>query len=50
MNIQRFDDEDALVAALATRVLDAIVAKPGCVLGLPTGRTPLAVRIASCAS
>ena len=42
MTIQRFDDEDALAAALATRVLAAIVANPELVLGLPTGRTPLA--------
>ena len=42
MTIQRFDDEDALAAALAARVLEAIVANPELVLGLPTGRTPLA--------
>ena len=42
MTIQRFGDEDALAAALATRVLEAIVANPELVLGLPTGRTPLA--------
>ena len=42
MTIQRFDDEDALAAALATRVAEAIVANPELVLGLPTGRTPLA--------
>ena len=42
MTIQRFDDDDALAAALATRVLEAIVANPELVLGLPTGRTPLA--------
>ncbi len=41
MNIERFPDEDALSSALATRVLDCIVAKPDLVLGLPTGRTPL---------
>ena len=43
MIIQRFDDDDALAAALATRVLEAIVARPALVLGLPTGRTPLAL-------
>ena len=43
MIIQRFDNEDALAAALAARVLEAIVASPGLVLGLPTGRTPLAL-------
>lgn len=42
MTIQRFDDEDALAAALATRVIEAIAANPELVLGLPTGRTPLA--------
>lgn len=41
MIIERFDDDDALAAALATRVLAAIVANPALVLGLPTGRTPL---------
>jgi glucosamine-6-phosphate deaminase len=41
VTIQRFDNEDALAAALATRVLEAIVANPTLVLGLPTGRTPL---------
>ena len=43
VTIQRFENEDALAAALATRVLDAIVANPRLVLGLPTGRTPLAL-------
>jgi glucosamine-6-phosphate deaminase len=41
VNIERFEDEDALSAALATQVLETIVAKPSLVLGLPTGRTPL---------
>ena len=41
MNIERFEDEDALSSALATLVLEAIVARPSLVLGLPTGRTPL---------
>ena len=41
MNIERFEDEDALSSALATRVLEAIIARPSLVLGLPTGRTPL---------
>jgi glucosamine-6-phosphate deaminase len=40
--IQRFDDEDALASALAARVLETIIANPRAVLGLPTGRTPLA--------
>jgi glucosamine-6-phosphate deaminase len=39
--IERFEDEDALSAALATFVLESIVANPALVLGLPTGRTPL---------
>jgi glucosamine-6-phosphate deaminase len=39
--IERFDDADALAAALARRVADAIAANPALVLGLPTGRTPL---------
>ncbi len=41
MNIERFDDEPALSAALAARVLGQIIAQPSVVLGLPTGRTPL---------
>ena len=43
MNIERFTDDDALAAALAKRVLDAIAANPAIVLGLPTGRTSLAL-------
>jgi glucosamine-6-phosphate deaminase len=39
--IDRFDDDDALSAALATEVLERIVSRPSLVLGLPTGRTPL---------
>jgi glucosamine-6-phosphate deaminase len=39
--IERFEDDDALSAALATHVLERIVARPSLVLGLPTGRTPL---------
>jgi glucosamine-6-phosphate deaminase len=39
--IERFEDDEALSAALATRVLETIVARPRLVLGLPTGRTPL---------
>jgi glucosamine-6-phosphate deaminase len=41
VNIERFDDDEALSAALATHVLELIVARPSLVLGLPTGRTPL---------
>jgi glucosamine-6-phosphate deaminase len=39
--IERFEDDDALSAALATQVLERIVARPSLILGLPTGRTPL---------
>ena len=41
MNIERFDNESELSAALAAHVLEAIAAQPDLVLGLPTGRTPL---------
>jgi glucosamine-6-phosphate deaminase len=41
VNIERFEDEDALSSALAAQVLETMVAKPSLVLGLPTGRTPL---------
>ena len=41
MIIERFEDEDALSAVLATFVLESIVKNPALVLGLPTGRTPL---------
>jgi glucosamine-6-phosphate deaminase len=41
VNIQRFEHDEALSAALATAVLETIVANPRLVLGLPTGRTPL---------
>jgi glucosamine-6-phosphate deaminase len=41
VNIERFDDDAALSAALATNVLERIIARPSLVLGLPTGRTPL---------
>jgi glucosamine-6-phosphate deaminase len=41
VNIERFDDEQALSAALATRVIETITAQPSLVLGLATGRTPL---------
>jgi glucosamine-6-phosphate deaminase len=37
-----FDDADAVASALARRVADAIAGKPDIVLGLPTGRTPMA--------
>jgi len=41
--IQRFPDEDALASALASRLLAAIIQSPRLVLGLPTGRSPLAL-------
>jgi glucosamine-6-phosphate deaminase len=41
VNIERFEDDETLSAALATHVLELIVARPALVLGLPTGRTPL---------
>ena len=41
MNIERFEDDEALSSALAANVLETIVARPSLVLGLPTGRTPL---------
>ena len=43
MNIERFDDDDLLAATLATRLIEAISLKPRIVLGLPTGRTPVAL-------
>ncbi len=43
MTTERFHDQDALAAALATRVLEAVVANPALVLGLPTGRTTVAL-------
>jgi len=41
VTIERFEDDEALSSALATRLLEAIIARPSLVLGLPTGRTPL---------
>jgi glucosamine-6-phosphate deaminase len=38
-----FRDEEALARALASRLLDQINRQPTLVLGLPTGRTPLAL-------
>jgi glucosamine-6-phosphate deaminase len=38
-----FSDEDALAEALASRILDEIRRAPSLVLGLPTGRTPVAL-------
>jgi len=41
VNIERFEDDEALSAALASHVLETIIRRPSLVLGLPTGRTPL---------
>ena len=43
MTIQQFTDEDTLASALAARLIDQVAANPLLVLGLPTGRTPLAL-------
>ncbi len=43
MNIERFDNEDLLASSLATRLLEAITLNPQIALGLPTGRTPIAL-------
>ncbi len=43
MTIERFDNQDVLASTLATRLLKAISLKPRIVLGLPTGRTPVAL-------
>ena len=42
MDIRIFDSPEATAAALARRVARALVEKPSLVLGLPTGRTPVA--------
>jgi glucosamine-6-phosphate deaminase len=38
-----FDSEEAVADALADRLIDAVRHRPSLVLGLPTGRTPLAL-------
>lgn len=43
MTIETFEDEEALAAALASRLIDAIIRSPRVVLGLPAGRTPVAL-------
>jgi len=43
VNIERFDNEDVLASTLAARLIEAISLKPRIVLGLPTGRTPVAL-------
>ena len=42
MDIRVLDTADHVAAAVAGRVADAIAARPELVLGLPTGRTPIA--------
>ena len=42
MKIQVFDAPDAVACAVAERVANALAARPALVLGLPTGRTPIA--------
>jgi len=41
--IETFDNEEALASALAERLIDAVTRSPRLVLGLPTGRTPIAL-------
>jgi glucosamine-6-phosphate deaminase len=43
MNIRVFTDEDTLAATLAREVAERLRRQPSLVLGLPTGRTPLAL-------
>ena len=43
MNIERFENDDLLASMLATRLIEAISLNPRIVLGLPTGRTPVAL-------
>jgi glucosamine-6-phosphate deaminase len=42
VNIRVFDTEEQVARALADRVASALRARPAIVLGLPTGRTPIA--------
>ena len=42
MNIRVFDTEEQVARALADRVASALRVRPSIVLGLPTGRTPIA--------
>ena len=42
MTIAVFDTADDVAGAVAARVADALAARPSLVLGLPTGRTPIA--------
>ena len=42
MTIEIFDTAEDVARAVAARVADALAARPSLVLGLPTGRTPIA--------
>ena len=42
MDIRVFDTAEGVAAAIAGRLADAVAARPDVVLGLPTGRTPVA--------
>ena len=42
MTIEVFDTADDVAGAVAARIADALAARPLLVLGLPTGRTPIA--------
>ena len=42
MTIEVFDTADDVARAVAARVADALAARPSLVMGLPTGRTPIA--------
>jgi glucosamine-6-phosphate deaminase len=43
VKIERFTDDAVLAATLAARLIEAISLNPRLVLGLPTGRTPIAL-------
>lgn len=43
MKCRKYSSEGALAAALGRLIIDTITRLPGAVLGLPTGRTPLAL-------
>jgi glucosamine-6-phosphate deaminase len=42
-HVEVFADDRAAAAALARRIADSLASKPALVLGLPTGRTPIAL-------
>jgi len=43
VNIERFANDEVLASTLAARLIEAISLNPRIVLGLPTGRTPMAL-------